>query len=160
MRRRPETAGVLPPMYFIFRTISRAETCSYDAMNPSFFRIFAISSLVRLAGTATDSWRAPAALRTRVSMSATGSFGAPAPLGCGLRCETGRLTGGRSAPRASGAAASGAVGVVVVVSSVVITCSISRLRLETPQGWPYSLVAAKPLLARAHSSHQLDFVTP
>src|SRR5213083_1584076 len=50
-------------------------------MKPSSRRMRAISSFVRLVGTLTVSWRAPAALRTRVSMSATGSFGIPMPFG-------------------------------------------------------------------------------
>src|SRR5258706_8063271 len=122
MRRRPDTAGTLPPMYFIFRTSSRAEGCSNAAMKPSLLRIFAISTLVRDVGMVTLSWRAPAALRTRVSMSPTGSFGTPTTFGRGLRVEGTRLTGGaaRSARSPSGFT------LVVVVSSVIV--SPARLR--------------------------------
>src|SRR5712692_1462428 len=117
MRRRPDTAGVLPPMYFIFRTISRGDGWSYVSMKPSFFRIFAISSFVRLGGTETFSCRARAALRTRVSMSATGSFGVPGPLGCGLR--TGFFT-------SAGRASVGTTPCGWVVVSSVISFNLSR----------------------------------
>src|SRR3982074_2437567 len=43
-------------------------------MNPSVFRIFAISIFSRDAGIRTDSWPAAVALRMRVSMSAIGSL--------------------------------------------------------------------------------------
>ena len=42
-------------------------------MKPSSVRMRAISRLVRDAGTTTSVWRARAAFRTRVSMSAIGS---------------------------------------------------------------------------------------
>ena len=55
MRRSPDTAGTLPPMYFILSTISRGVGWSNELMNPSAFRIFATSSFVRLAGMVTVS---------------------------------------------------------------------------------------------------------
>src|ERR1043165_1393638 len=100
MRRRPDTAGTLPPMYFILMTSSLVDGWSNDEMKPSLLRIFAISTLVREVGTDTLSWRAPAALRTRVRRSATGSFGTPTTFGRGLRVEAGFFAGAaRSAVR-------------------------------------------------------------
>src|ERR1700694_341047 len=125
MRRRPDTAGVLPPMYFIFSTSSRADGWSYDAMKPSCLRMRAISTLVRLVGIDTLSWRAPAALRTRVSRSATGSFGTPTTRGRGLRVDGTRLVAGavRSPGRSPSTEAE-----VMFVCSVVIFFSPARLR--------------------------------
>src|SRR2546430_4549467 len=50
-------------------------------MKPSSRRMRATSAFMRLVGTDTVSWRATAALRTRVRRSATGSFGIPIPFG-------------------------------------------------------------------------------
>src|SRR5258706_1000591 len=146
MRRRPDPAGILPPMYFIFRTSSRAEGCSNAAMKPSLLRIFAISTLVRDVGIVTLSWRPPAALRTRVSMSPTGSFGTPTTFGRGLRVEGTRLTGG--ATRSARSPPSG-VTLVVVVSSVIF--SPARLRHAGQLAHERALAEADP--AQAELAH-------
>src|SRR6187549_3835458 len=126
MRRRPDTAGVLPPMYFIFSTSSRADGWSYDAMKPSCLRMRAISTFVRLVGIDTLSWRAPAALRTRVSRSATGSFGTPTTRGRGLRVDGTRLVTGAVRSPGRSPSIGGSPGVVVISS--VIFFSPARLR--------------------------------
>src|SRR2546428_7504294 len=135
MRRMPDTADTLPPMYFIFTTSSRAEGCSKDEMKPSDLRIFAISTFVRLVGIDTVSCRAPAALRTRVSMSATVSSGTPTTFGSGLRVDAAFFTTGGAAragsvrgspPRSPSGGFSGGRSPPVVVSSVIF--SPARLR--------------------------------
>src|SRR6187551_3660445 len=76
IRLRPETTGTLPSTYFIRsrRTCAVPSRSSLQsAMKPSSVRMRAISRLVRDAGTTTSVWRARAAFRTRVSMSAIGS---------------------------------------------------------------------------------------
>src|SRR6267378_5038530 len=55
----------------------------------------ATSAFIRLVGTDTVSWRALAALRTRVRRSATGSFGIPIPFGRAFFAGAG-LRDGRS----------------------------------------------------------------
>src|SRR5260221_8237435 len=93
----------------------------------------------------TQSWRAPAALRTRVSMSPTGSFGTPTTFGRGLRVEGTRLTGGaaRSARSPSGFT------LVVVVSSVIF--SPARLRHAGQLAHERALAEADP--AQAELAH-------
>ena len=90
-------------------------------MKPSSRRIRAISTRIRETGTVTFSWRAPAALRTRVSMSATGSFAAPAPLGRAFFGAAGFRGGAGRSPRCSAGASLNALS----CSSFVITSSIS-----------------------------------
>src|SRR5712691_643655 len=80
-------------------------------MKPSSRRMRAISTLIRLAGTETVSWRAPAALRTRVSRSATGSLGIPTDLGRAFFGAAG-LRAGRSMVRAASPACSPVPGVI------------------------------------------------
>src|SRR3979490_1042083 len=72
-------------------------------MKPSALRIFATSTFVRLDGIVTVSGRAPAAFRTRVSMSASGSLGGPPMRGFFGFAGTGRFAAGRSMRLASGA---------------------------------------------------------
>src|SRR5919204_2287960 len=84
----------------------------------------ATSAFIRLAGTETVSWRATAALRTRVRKSATGSFGMPIPFGRAFFGGAG-LRAGRSAR----SAVSGACSRNAVISSVnTIPPSPARLR--------------------------------
>src|SRR2546430_16794093 len=73
----------------------------------------ATSAFMRLAGTDTVSWRAPAALRTRVRRSATGSFGIPIPFGRAFFGGAG-LRAGRSDRSAVSAVCSR----IAVISSV------------------------------------------
>src|SRR3989449_6463298 len=90
-------------------------------MKPSSRRIRAISTFMRLGGRETVSCRAPAALRTRVSRSATGSFGIPTDRGRAFFGGTG-LRGARSAGRASPACSP------VACSSIKVIVSPARLR--------------------------------
>src|SRR5205809_3348989 len=94
-------------------------------MNPSAFRMRAISIFTRLEGIITFSWRAPEALRIRVSMSPTGSFTVTPR---GLRAFGTMTRRGRgaspSARSGRGAWGSGAV----VAASVVISFSPARFR--------------------------------
>src|SRR5207247_165597 len=82
-------------------------------MKPSSRRMRATSAFMRLVGTDTVSWRAPAALRTRVRRSATGSFGIPIPFGRAFFGGAG-LRAGRSVRSAVSAGCSR----VAVISSV------------------------------------------
>src|SRR5437763_16806613 len=82
-------------------------------MKPSSRRVRAPAAFRRLVGTATVSWRAPAALRTRVRRSATGSFGIPIPFGRAFFGGAG-LRAGRSVRSAVSAGCSR----VAVISSV------------------------------------------
>src|SRR2546428_1502392 len=151
MRRMPDTADTLPPMYFIFTTSSRAEGCSKDEMKPSDLRIFAISTFVRLVGIDTVSCRAPAALRTRVSMAATGWFGTPTTFGRGLRVDAAFFTTGGAA-RAGSVRGSPSLGLgvgVVVVSSVIF--SPARLRHAGKLAHQGTLAEADP--AEAELAH-------
>src|SRR5207245_1503658 len=74
-------------------------------MKPSSRRMRATSAFMRLAGTDTVSWRAAAALRTRVRRSATGSFGIPIPFGRAFFAGAG-LRAGRSDRSAASAGCS------------------------------------------------------
>src|SRR5687767_6459153 len=151
MRRSPETAGTLPPMYFILITISRAEGWSNDVMKPSAFRIFATSSFVRLAGIVTVSWRAPAPLRTRVSMSASGSLGAPPTRGFFGFAGAARFTGaGRGATLPSPTCGSSVVSVGGVVSFVI---SISPARLRHAGQLAHERALAETDAAQAEFAH-------
>src|SRR6266849_3834329 len=141
MRRSPETAGTLPPMYFILSTISRGVGCSNELMKPSAFRIFATSSLVRLAGMVTVSWRAPAPFRTRVSMSASGSLGAPPMRGFFGFCGTVRFTAGRGARLSPSCCSPVSMGGVV---SFVISVSPTRLRHAGQLAHERALAEADP----------------
>src|SRR5216684_3993166 len=82
-------------------------------MKPSSRRIRATSAFMRLVGTDTVSWRAPAALRTRVRRSATGSFGIPIPFG-----RTFFGVAGLRAGRSDRSAVSACCSRVAVISSV------------------------------------------
>src|SRR5713101_5412866 len=147
MRRRPDTAGTLPPTYFIFSTSSRADGCSNAAMKPSLLRIFAISTFVRLVGMVTLSWRAPAALRTRVSMSPTGSFGTPTTRGRGLRVDAMRFAGAAvRSPEPSLWFVADAMFGVAVVSSVIST-SPARFRHAGQLALERALAEADPAQA-------------
>src|SRR5438105_6059914 len=114
-------------------------------MNPSSRRIRAISTRIRLTGTLTVSWRAPAALRTRVSMSATESFGAPAPFG---RTFLGAATfrGAGRSPRGS----TGASLIALSCSSFVI--SPARFRHAGELAHKSALAEADP--AEAELPHE------
>src|SRR2546426_2069077 len=90
-------------------------------MKPSSRRIRAISTLMRLGGRETVSWRAPAALRTRVSRSATGSFGMPTDRGRDFFAGS-SLRVARSAGLASPACSP------VTCSSIKVILSPARLR--------------------------------
>src|SRR5579859_2828984 len=82
MRRSPVMTPVLRSPY----RSDRRSWCgaflssSKSAMNPSFLRIFAISSFMRDGGSSTWSCRAVIALRMRVSISAIGSVITPTPV--------------------------------------------------------------------------------
>src|SRR5438477_3164304 len=93
-------------------------------MKPSALRMRAISIFTRLDGIMTISWRAPDALRIRVSMSATGSFTAT-PRG---RRAFGTITrrGRGASPSARSGRGTWGSG-VFVVTSVVMLFSPTRL---------------------------------
>src|SRR5436190_6392039 len=86
-------------------------------MKPSSRRMRAISTRMRLTGTLTVSWRAPAAFRTRVSRSATASFGMPTVFGRGF---FGGATGLRGARSALGGSVPGSL-IAPICSSVTIS---------------------------------------
>src|SRR5207237_5107983 len=101
-------------------------------MNPSSRRIRATSAFIRLAGTLTVSCRAPAALRTRVSRSATGSFGVPSVFG--------RAFFGGAGLRA----ARSGLGAPSVAGSMVATC-MSSVTTRSPSRSPAGLRHARKL---------------
>src|SRR5438105_2892017 len=93
-------------------------------MNPPALRVRAISIFTRRDGIITFSCRAPAALRIRVSMSATGSFTAT-PRG---RRAFGTITRrGRGASPSARSGRDGCGSGVFVVASVVMFFSPTRL---------------------------------
>src|SRR5438309_2507121 len=102
-------------------------------MNPSSRRIRATSAFIRLAGTLTVSCRAPAALRTRVSRSATGSFGMPTVFG--------RAFFGGAGLRA----ARSGLGAPSVAGSMVATCMSSVTTRSSPSRSPAGLRHARKL---------------
>src|SRR5207248_7601440 len=81
-----------------------------------------------LAGSAPVCCRAPPALRTRVTRSATPSFGTPTIFGRGLRTGATRLAAGRSGGALRSPSLGADVAVVVVVSSVISTSLPAGLR--------------------------------
>src|SRR5437762_2608113 len=163
IRRMPETADVLPPMYFRVTTSwvpagstslsfvafrSLAASVRYGPMNPSAFKIRAISIFTRLEGIITVSWRAPEALRIRVSMSPTGSFTAT-PRG---RRAFGTITRRGRGPSASARSGRGAWGSgVVIAASVVISFSPARFRHARQLADERALAEADP--AQAELAH-------
>src|SRR5438067_11333919 len=117
-------------------------------MNPSAFRMRAISIFTRLDGIITFSWRAPDALRIRVSMSPTGSFTATPR---GLRAFGTMTRRGRgaspSARSGRGAWGSGAV----VIASLVISFSLARFRIARQLADERAIAEADP--AQAELAH-------
>src|SRR5438477_5888621 len=113
-------------------------------MNPSALRMRAISIFTRLDGIITFSCRAPAALRIRVSMSATGSFTAT-PRG---RRAFGTITRrGRGPSPSARSGRDGCGSGVFVVTSVVMLFSPTRLRHARQLAGQRALAEADPAQA-------------
>src|ERR1700716_4339373 len=118
-------------------------------MKPSSRRMRAISSFVRLVGMLTVSWRAPAALRTRVSMSATGSFGIPMPFGRAFLGGVAGLRAGRSVRGSPGCSPMPLI--CSSVNTLTSTCLPARLRDARQLADQRTLAEADP--AEAEDPH-------
>src|SRR5579859_234831 len=118
-------------------------------MKPSAFRMRATSIFTRLDGISTFSCRALEAFRIRVSMSPTGSFTAT-PRGRRAFGTITRRGRGASPSARSGRGACGS-GVVVVVVSVVMSLSPTRLRHAGELADERALAEADP--AQAELAH-------